>query len=136
MTFFLPDEVVFLVVAAVFLILGLSSILLGSNRLLSLLNLFGFGGATSPMSLFSLFTGGTVKVCGWCVMWLVLLVVGDLEDVEGGGCCSWAGVAGVIMLLGIFNPAQCATLRRVVPGGTIFVPPYLSCTLCLPCDSH
>ena len=43
---------------------------------------------------------------------------------------------GVIALLGLFNPALSATLRRVVPGGTMFVPPYLSCTLCLSCDSH
>ena len=106
-------------VAAVFLFLGLSSTFLASNRLLRLLNFFLVGVATSPGSLQSLFTGGTVKLFGWCVMWLVLLVV---EDVEGAGCCSGAVVSGVIILLGIFNPAQCATLRRVVPGGTILVP--------------
>ena len=132
-TVFFPADVVFLVVAAVFLILGMSSTLLDSNRLLSLLKIFVFGVATPPGGLQSHFTGVTVNVFGWCVMWLVLLVV---EDVEGAGCCSWAVVSGVIILLGIFNPAQCATLRRVVPGGTIFVPPYLSCTLCLPCGSH
>ena len=42
----------------------------------------------------------------------------------------------MIALLGMFNPAHSATLRRVVPGGTMFVPPYLSCTLWLPFGSH
>ena len=68
---------------------------------------------------------------GWWLYFLVIVFVGN------GGCEGGVVVAaGVITLLGIFNPAQCATLRRVVPGGTIFVPPYLICTLCQPCGSH
>ena len=39
-------------------------------------------------------------------------------------------------ITGIFNPALSATLRRVAPGGTLSVPPYLSFTLCRSCDLH
>ena len=70
---------------------------------------------------------------GWCVLWLYSL---EFVVVGNGGCDGGVVAAGVITLLGIFNPAQCATLRRVVPGGTILVPPYLICTLCWPCSSH
>ena len=64
----------------------------------------------------------------------------------GGFCCrldgkdprgAWVDVVGVILvILGVFNPAQCAILWRVVPGGTDAVPPYLICTLRLPLGSH
>ena len=60
-----------------------------------------------------------------------------------GGCCCWLPgkvrcggwlvVGGVmITIVGVFNPAHCAILQRVVPGGTETVPPYLICTLWLP----
>ena len=80
-------------VAAVFLFWWLSSTFRTSNRLLSLLNFFVVGGATSPGSLLSLFTGGTVNLYGWCGMWLVFLVV---EDVEGTGFGSGAVVSRYI----------------------------------------
>ena len=62
---------------------------------------------------------------GWCVLWLYSL---EFVVVGNGGCDGGVVAAGVITLLGIFNPAQCATLRRVVPGGTI---PYLNPVLAL-----
>ena len=53
------------------------------------------------------------------------------------GACCWCGGGGVVVcgggtlptITGIFNPALSATLRRVVPGGALSVPPYLSLTL-------
>ena len=47
-------------------------------------------------------------------MLLTIVVVGGGNG-GGGGCC-WGRL--VLSLLGIFNPAHSATLRRVVPGGT------------------
>ena len=58
------------------------------------------------------------------------VVVGVVEVwwFVGGGALS--------NITGIFNPALSATLRRVVPGGTVSVPPYLSFTLCKSCDFY
>ena len=48
----------------------------------------------------------------------------------------WEVVAMLSTISGIFDPAHCATLRRVVPGGTLSVPLCLSCSLCQPFGSH
>ena len=63
-----------------------------------------------------------------------MLVAGVVVGVAG----VWRFVGGGALsnITGIFNPALSATLRRVVPGGTVSVPPYLSCTLCRSCDLH
>ena len=60
------------------------------------------------------------------------------------GACCWCGGGGVVVcgggtlptITGIFNPALSATLRRVAPGGTLSVPPYLSLTLRKSCELH
>ena len=74
--------------------------------------------------------------CGrWWLGGCGLLTMGGV----GGGNCGGGGQSCgrvVLTLLGVFNPAHCATLRRVVPGGTVFVPPYLICTLWKPCGLH
>ena len=129
----------FLVCCAVFLQGGLSSLIFDSKSFLISLSLFTFLVVVTILG-FSSSPGGTIGSGGWCWVWL---------GGGGGGCLCWVGAgcstcgfgkggggSAVMTLLGIFNPAQCATLRRVVPGGTIFVPPYLIFTLCQPCASH
>ena len=74
---------------------------------------------------------------------LSLLSPHTLGGTRRGGCCCWLPgkdwcggwlfVVGVMLtIVGVFNPAHCAILQRVVPGGTDTVPPYLICTLWLP----